>query len=67
MKQKTTKVPLTHNEMVIVLEALKVWRQALVAQGAIEFFSKEQKDLLSDILVDVTELTEKIDHCWRGK
>lgn len=67
MTQKITKVPMTHDEMAMTVEALKLWRQALVAQGAIEFFSKGQKHLLSEVRIDVEALTEKIDTLWRGK
>jgi hypothetical protein len=61
------KVPLTHDELAMAIEALKVWRQAIVSQSAIEFFSKEQKDLLQDIRVDIETLTNKLDRLWRGK
>jgi hypothetical protein len=67
MTKKTFKVPLTHEEMAMVVESLRLWRQALVSQGAIEFFSKEQKNLLADIRVDVETLTTKLDELWSGK
>lgn len=64
---KETLVPMSQAEMELTVEALKIWRQALVAQGAIEFFSKGQSTLLSDIRVDVESLTEKIDDLLRGR
>ena len=67
MRKKVTKVPMTDYEMAMVVEALKIWRQIAVSSGAIEFFSKEQKNLLADIRVDIETLTEKVDHIWRGK
>lgn len=67
MTKKATKVPMTHDEMALAIEALKVWRQAIVSQGAIEYFSKEQKSLLAELRVDVESLTDKIDRLFSGK
>lgn len=68
MTKKITQVPMTNYEMAVAVEALKVFRQMIVASGAVEFFSKkEQRDLLADVRVDVEQLTEKIDRIWRGK
>lgn len=67
MTQKIFKVPLTHDEMATVIEALKLCRQTIVSVGAIEFFTKEQKNLLQDIRVDVETLTDKIDRIFNGK
>lgn len=64
---KTVNVPMTSNEIMLAIEALKLWRQAIVSQGAAEFFTKEQKNLLAEIRVDIEELTDKIDLIWRGK
>ena len=60
-------VPMSQSEMALAVEALRLWRQALVSQGAIEFFSKEQKNLLAEIRLDVETLADKIDRLWSGK
>jgi hypothetical protein len=67
MTKRVVKIPMTDDEMALAIEALKVWHRAIVAQGAIEFFSKEQKNLLADIRVDIETLTDKIDGLFRGK
>lgn len=67
MRRKRTKVLLTDGEMAMTIEALKLFRQAVVANSAVEFFSKEQKSLLADIRVDIETLTDKLDTAWRGK
>lgn len=67
MRQRRTKVLLADGEMAMTIEALKLFRQAVVANSAVEFFSKEQKSLLADIRVDIETLTDKLDTAWRGK
>ena len=64
---KKMMVPMTQAEMALAIEALRVWRQAIVSQGAIEFFSKEQKNLLAELRLDVETLADKIDRLFSGK